>query len=170
MTAHAVAADGEPQAPPGPGANLAEVRVAGPARGYGNLFGPLRAKERFSANGLILADGTVDAANRKKLHHRMTELAHRIRKEDPTQLDQTAAGAPIPSGYTYLLQFIAHDMVDSTQSVNVSGHQLEFAFANARARALSLDTIYGAGPDEAPHAYEPTDNDGKRPRTRLRIG
>ena len=28
-----------------------------------------------------------------------------------------------------------------------------------------FDTIYGPGPDEAPHAYEPTDNDGTRPRT-----
>jgi hypothetical protein len=173
MSGHGTGARGaaEVAAPPDANPNLLPLRVAGPARGYGNLFGPLAARNRYSVNGLIKPDGTIDAADRKKLHNRMAQLAHRIRKEPAINYGQAPVGegAPMPSGYTYLLQFIAHDMVDTTQSMTVSGNQLEFAFANTRARSLCLDTIYGPGPDEAPHAYQPTDDDGRRPRTRLRI-
>jgi hypothetical protein len=174
MSGHGTGARGAAQVAALPDAtnpNLLPLRVAGPARGYGNLFGPLAAGNRYSVNGLIKPDGTIDAADRKTLHNRMGQLAHRILKEP--EIDYGAApvgaGAPMPAGYTYLLQFIAHDMVDTTQSMNVSSGRLDFAYANTRARSLCLDTIYGPGPDEAPHAYEPTDDDGTRPRTRLRI-
>ena len=49
-----------------------------------------------------------------------------------------------------------------------------FGFENARQQPLTLDTIYGGGPDVSPQAYEFTrgckDSRGLMPRTRLRRG
>lgn len=70
----------------------------------------------------------------------------------------------IPSGYTYLLQLIAHDVVDSVRTGNGA------ALVNACQRPLMLDTIYGIGPDRAPHAYDLAGSDRDTPRTLLRLG
>jgi hypothetical protein len=108
MTGHVAGRRVAPLAAPAPGADLPLVRAAGPARGYCNIFGTPAKGDRYTANKLIAPDGTVDAEARDKLHRRMAELAHRIRKEAPIIFDGTAVGAgapaPIPSGYTYLLR------------------------------------------------------------------
>ena len=59
-------------------------------------------------------------------------------------------------GYTYLLQFIAHDMVDSVLTFNIHDPDIIPGARNARSEALRLETLYGAGPDECPHAYDYT--------------
>ncbi len=82
----------------------------------------------------------------------------------------------IPSGYTYLLQLIAHDVVDSIPSaaVDFSRGTSLVSFLNARRRPLLLDTIYGGGPDSHPHAYDVgvphLRSKGALPRNRLRLG
>jgi hypothetical protein len=79
----------------------------------------------------------------------------------------------IPSGYAYLLQLIGHDIIDSVPFIALD-NSLRPAFRNARLQALVLDTIYGAGPDQAAHAYEigerHRDSSGYIPRSRLRLG
>lgn len=81
----------------------------------------------------------------------------------------------IPSGYTYLLQLIAHDLVESVPSPTVLfGPQAHAtSFTNARRRALLLDTIYGSGPDSCPQAYgvsaRHARSKGALPRNRLRL-
>lgn len=73
----------------------------------------------------------------------------------------------IPSGYTYLLQLIAHDVVDSVRTVSAgTGTTL----VNGCQRPLMLDTIYGMGPDRTPHAYDLAGSDRDIPRTLLRLG
>lgn len=58
----------------------------------------------------------------------------------------------IPAGYTYLLQFIAHDCVFSdTPFWGELGAAAPAA--NTRLRRLNLDTILGGGPAQCPHAY-----------------
>jgi hypothetical protein len=80
----------------------------------------------------------------------------------------------IPSGYTYLLQLVAHDMVASTMSMGLSA-KLASSIANARrGDALALDTLYGGGPEVCPFAYR-VDPDvkaarGQHPRTEFRLG
>lgn len=80
----------------------------------------------------------------------------------------------IPSGYTYLLQLVAHDMVASTMSMGLSA-KLASSVANARrGDALALDTLYGGGPEVCPFAYR-VDADvkaarGQHPRTEFRLG
>jgi hypothetical protein len=74
----------------------------------------------------------------------------------------------IPSGYTYLLQLVAHDIVSTSLSIAV----LEGAttgLRNARSGALRLDTIYDGGPAVCPIAYQPDDAGGIS-RTALRLG
>ncbi|MGB8399322.1 peroxidase family protein [Bradyrhizobium sp.] len=79
----------------------------------------------------------------------------------------------IPSGYTYLLQFLAHDMVNTSISLAATEGR-RFGFQNARQQPLTLDTIYGGGPDVSPQAYEYSRlcerSRGFMPRTQLRCG
>jgi Animal haem peroxidase len=139
-----------------------------------NLFSSLQrsemppASDRFRAggsNGHISGNGRV---RRTALHQLMAKLTKRVR---------LARGEPgdsgIPAGYTYLLQFIAHDMVDSVLSFNLHDADIIPGARNARSEPLRLETLYGNGPDECPHAYEHTHHQqtqGLIPRIRLRLG
>src|SRR5262245_35915394 len=73
------------------------------------------ASDRFRAGG---ANGHIDGNGRVRrtaLHQLMAKLTQRIRRSGAAADDNGA----LPSGYTYLLQFIAHDMVDSVVSFNL---------------------------------------------------
>jgi hypothetical protein len=80
----------------------------------------------------------------------------------------TAVDSAIPAGYTYLLQFLAHDMVQTTVPFWEAA-DAGIASRNVRALGLRLDTLYGADPTACPLAFTP---DGLLPddRTRLRLG
>ena len=74
----------------------------------------------------------------------------------------------LPSGYTYLLQFVAHDLVHSAIPLSVAG-SLGADTANARRTALKLETLFGSGPVGSPFVYaQDTPNDERR--TKLRLG
>jgi hypothetical protein len=74
----------------------------------------------------------------------------------------------IPSGYTYLLQFVAHDLVHSAIPLSVAG-ALGAGTANARHTPLQLETLFGSGPVGSPFVYAlDAPNDDRR--TKLRLG
>ena len=108
-------------------------------------FPLLRCQSPVSCRGLISDEGLSPI--RSALHRLMKLLALRI-----DEASQAPEGIPenkgIPSGYTYLMQLIAHDMVDSVISAKREDGTLRPATRNARGKALMLDTLYGAGPDE----------------------
>ena len=57
----------------------------------------------------------------------------------------------IPSGYTYLAQFAAHDLtMNSRAAVDLFCPPTQ---ENLRSRALMLDTLYGTGPQTSPHCH-----------------
>ncbi len=61
-----------------------------------------------------------------------------------------------PAGYTYLGQFLAHDLTFDTTSIKeqqVDPEQIN----NFRTPSLDLDSIYGAGPASNPHLYTTND-------------
>jgi hypothetical protein len=134
----------------------------------------------FSADGLMQtesADAQVQGLMRR-LTARMTRGHNRVWS---APLAPAAGGlAPrevwenpdIPSGYTYLLQLLAHDLVASSVSLSLDRGVAEVE--NTRMRPLALDTVYGGGPDVCPHPYEFSaehrDRRGLVPRTRLRVG
>jgi hypothetical protein len=74
----------------------------------------------------------------------------------------------LPSGYTYLMQLVAHDLVSTSFPISVFQDATAGA-RNARAAALRLDTIYGDGPLATPLIYAP-DANSHDARTALRLG
>jgi hypothetical protein len=61
--------------------------------------------------------------------------------------------AGIPAGYTYLGQFIDHDITfDPTSSLHDQNNVEDIA--NRRTPRLDLDCLYGHGPDDQPYMYE----------------
>ena len=128
---------------------------------------PVRDRFRAGgANGHIGGNGRV---RRTALHQLMAKLTQRIRRSGAATGDNSG----VPSGYTYLLQFIAHDMVDSVLTFNIHDPDITPGARNARSEPLRLETLYGAGPDECPQAYEYTSQQVTRgliPRIRLRLG
>lgn len=70
---------------------------------------------------------------------------------------------PVPAGYTYLGQFIFHDMVFS--------RALRKQISSEATLALDLNSVYGVAPSFEPHLYEtPDDSAGPQARCRFLIG
>lgn len=148
------------------------VTLEAAGTGFRNFLGAVPAGQHYSAGGLIGADGRLAAERRAELHESMRLLASRF-----SASAQAAPGADesaIPSGYTYLLQFMAHDLVDTAATVRVELSPPGLVLSNARRELLTLETIYGAGPAHIPLAYEPEALDLDFPdvitRQRLRLG
>jgi hypothetical protein len=59
----------------------------------------------------------------------------------------------IPAGYTYLGQFIDHDITFDPAS-SLQGQNDPDALVDFRTPALDLDNIYGRGPDDQPYLFE----------------
>ena len=75
----------------------------------------------------------------------------------------------IPSGYTYLLQLVAHDLVQSVSSLGVTDDG-RIALNNNRAAPLRLESIYNGGPENSPLLYETNASDRTAPGSYLRLG
>lgn len=126
-----------------------------------NLLGEPQTHTAMSFGASIdLARGRISADKRALLHQRMAALARRMKAAETLWTDRLADprsgtlakpedNPGLPAGYTYMLQFMAHDMVDSGLSPTAAG-----AVANGRVRPLMLDALYGLGPDAMPWAYD----------------
>ena len=110
---------------------------------FGRMFPHLRAFESSDQSLSNLAAAMIDDA-----------------AESPS------GDSSIPAGYTYLGQFIDHDITfDPTP---IPDQRIDpAALRNFRTPKLELDSVYGLGPDAQPYLYSPED-DGKR--FKLRIG
>jgi hypothetical protein len=76
----------------------------------------------------------------------------------------------IPAGYTYLLQLVAHDLVNSSEPLWVAADS-DITVSNARSTSLQLDTLYGGGPTICPLAFVPPVGEAEPDySTQLRIG
>lgn len=72
----------------------------------------------------------------------------------------------IPAGYTYLGQFIDHDLTfDPVTSLQRDNDPQ--ALVNYRTPRFDLDSVYARGPDDQPYLYEP---DGIRMRLGVKLG
>jgi len=136
-----------------------------------NIFHSSDPDQRFRAGGLISREGVV--TDPAALHRLLLLLAQRI-EEASAVPGARVENRGLPSGYTYFMQFIAHDMVDSVVSLRRGGGALRPGGRNARTSALMLDTLYGPGPDEVPIAYGMSEANlrarGEIPRMQLRVG
>jgi hypothetical protein len=116
---------------------------------FGRMFRSLPAgewpKEVLMALGQkMTADPEVDEKN-KLLPSASAETAERI------QDDEENTG--IPAGYTYLGQFIDHDITFDPAS-SLQQRNDPDALVDFRTPRLDLDSLYGRGPDDQPYMYD----------------
>jgi hypothetical protein len=71
---------------------------------------------------------------------------------------ETADNADVPAAYTYLGQFIDHDITFDTTSLEEARVD-PAALTNYRSARFDLDSVYGAGPGAQPHLYQRSDPD-----------
>ena len=95
------------------------------------------------------------------------QLPEAVRKKLALAMTTGGGGAGnIPAGFTYLGQFIDHDLTFDKTKVTLGGDKLPPAeMLQGRSPALDLDSLYGAGPDD-PKSAKFYKND----RRHLRVG
>lgn len=135
-----------------------QKRLPGFRHFMGNL-GPSPA-QRFTLDGVPFDPSVQSMWERADVL--MKNLAGVISNESPP----TEFNPRLPSGYTYFLQIVAHDVVHSSMLVSRTEGQLA-GLENVRRAPLRLETLYGGGPQECPHAYQ---KNGLNTRKRLRLG
>jgi hypothetical protein len=138
--------------------------------GFRHFLGTPNASQRFKAYGV---DPLDVPEHLPKVRGLMDRLSRRMdaQLDWPSHPDTTIErweNPDIPSGYTYLLQFVAHDLVHSAIPLSVAG-ELNADTANARRAALKLETLFGAGPVGSPFVYA-LDAPNDERRTKLRLG
>jgi hypothetical protein len=138
--------------------------------GFRHFLGTPDASQRFGAYGI---DPLAAPEQLPRIRALMNRLSRRMDAQLrwPAHADATIKcweNPCIPSGYTYLLQFVAHDLVHSAIPLSVAG-SLSVDTANGRRSALRLETLFGSGPVGSPFVYaQDTPNDERR--TKLRLG
>ena len=144
------------------------------ASGFRNFIDtPTRDKGQiFKVDGKPVDPSSPDSLRR--LRELMARAARRLERgfDWPEALPgatERRDNPAIPSGYTYLLQFVAHDLVQSALSLAVTEDN-KAALVNHRLSPMRLDTVYGGGPDVCPFAYAKNADDAALPRARLRLG
>jgi hypothetical protein len=95
--------------------------------------------------------------------HAIEELVKLMRERTRPSGDN----AHIPAGFTYLGQFIDHDITfDPTSKLDRSNDP--HALVNFRTPRFDLDSVYGAGPKAQPFLYDWQES--KQPGTKLLVG
>src|SRR3954470_18034666 len=148
----------------------ASMRGDAPAPGFRHFLGTPRVAQRYKAYGI---DPLVVPAHVPAVRALMNRLSRRMDAEIqwPPHADTSLErweNPRIPSGYTYLLQFVAHDLVHSAIPLSVAG-ALGAGTANARRTPLQLETLFGSGPVGSPFVYA-LDAPNDERRTKLRLG
>ena len=99
----------------------------------------------------------------------LEELANAMK--DPAPGDANGNNTSVPAGFTYLGQFVDHDITLDLTSFGEKESDPN-AVENFRTPALDLDSVYGLGPDGSRQLYarNPGELDGKGPGPKLLIG
>lgn len=142
-----------------------ERTAATKAQGFRHFIREPAASERFSFGGA--AYDPTNETMRLAAQKLMRRLARRLEREPPPA-DGKFDNPNIPSGYTYLFQLAAHDLVHSTVLLSLAEGRLT-AISNSRSAPLRLETIFGEGPAARPDLYEKVTS-GSRFHPRLRVG
>lgn len=117
--------------------------------GFCHFFATPTEAQRFTLEGARFDPS--DREQWKRAESLMQRLAYLIRNNgDDTKTD---LNRKLPSAYTYFLQMVAHDLVHSAISTSLGDGQTA-GLSNVRDAPLRLETVYGGGPTECPHAYE----------------
>lgn len=93
---------------------------------------------KFRFSRLMDKGETVDPAILEKVATAMTTT--------PRQPD--SANPPVPAGFTYLGQFVDHDLTLDNTAAALGEHVTVNELLQGRSPALDLDSLYGRGPDD----------------------
>ena len=147
------------------------IVAEGLPRGFRHLALKGRFRPAATGNRQEMAERCARLAARMKARlewgdvpPRQQGLEELVRKDRPDIRDNPY----LPSGYTYLLQFVAHDMV-ATRLPFWAATNLDQDTANDRDHRLGLDTLYGDGPHAMRMIYAP-DGPGDHRRSKLNVG
>jgi hypothetical protein len=146
------------------------IRRSKTAPGFRHFLATPHPSQRFKAYGI---DPLCAPTHLPSIRALMNRLSRRMDAEIQWPSHAGASlerweNPRIPSGYTYLLQFVAHDLVHSAIPLSVAGG-LGAGTANARRTPLQLETLFGSGPVGSPFIYAlDAPNDDRR--TKLRLG
>ncbi|MGW0333763.1 peroxidase family protein [Streptomyces sp. NPDC003011] len=134
---------------------FADPGQEGPARpSAGSTVAALR-KFQFSRLGPKAGpDQLLDRAARKELAEAMTAAGPQPDANNPA----------VPAGFTYLGQFVDHDLTLDATAVHLEDEVTVRQLLQGRSPALDLDSLYGLGPD---HRFDRRfyEDDGLRLRT-----
>ncbi|MFN3614949.1 MAG: peroxidase family protein [Rubrimonas sp.] len=123
-----------------------------PAHGFRNIMHDGEAPEALRWRGL---------GHSAETEVMLALLAERMMSAAPRNVS-----APFAAGYTYLAQFMAHDLQFSTDETVYPGGATPFPPLHKR--RLMLETIYGDGPEQDPEFYG--EGCDALARWRLRVG
>ena len=105
---------------------------------------------RFGRMFRTLPPAEFDEDDLKELAKRM--IARREKEEDPDEVDPEE-NQGISAGYTYLGQFIDHDLTFDPASSLQKQNDPE-ALEDFRTPRFDLDCVYGRGPNDQPYLYD----------------
>jgi hypothetical protein len=74
--------------------------------------------------------------------------APNMRRIANAMVGRGSSAGPLPAGFTYLGQFIDHDLTFDKTTVTLGSHISPAQLVQGRSPSLDLDSLYGAGPQE----------------------
>ncbi|MBA3431743.1 MAG: peroxidase [Actinobacteria bacterium] len=125
---------------------------------FGRLFPTLPP---FAADTQLLRDALAELGAKNGPMDAGDDLSDPITLiTDPAKSVNNRDNPTISAGFTFLGQFVDHDMTfDPTSSL--ARQQDPESIRNFRIPALDLDNVYGGGPGASPHLYDSTIDGGR---------
>jgi hypothetical protein len=120
-----------------------------PTRGLLDATGSRSFEGRFGRLFRELPAASFDA---KELASLANAMVKKPEADKPLGEDDDDENPGIPSGYTYLGQFIDHDITFDPAS-SLDRQNDPDALVDFRSPRLDLDSLYGRGPDDQPYLY-----------------
>ncbi|MDP1849187.1 MAG: heme peroxidase family protein [Solirubrobacteraceae bacterium] len=117
---------------------------------------PPRGQDGRAESGGRFGRMFCDAARPDPGDDAVEELVRLIEKRSATH----GPNDTIPAGFTYLGQFVDHDITFDPTS-KLDGDNDPLALVNFRTPRFDLDSVYGSGPDDQPFLYEWTNRDDR---------
>jgi hypothetical protein len=114
-------------------------------------FEPVDALQDIRIDAVLRELATILVST--DFHHRIDRLSQKTPDSDLTTPEIEDENRNIPAGYTYLGQFIDHDITFDPAS-SLQRQNDPDTLEDFRTPRLDLDSLYGRGPDEQPYLYK----------------
>jgi hypothetical protein len=125
---------------------------------FGRLFPTLPT---FAADTKLMRDALEELGAKNGPMDAHDDLSDPITLiTDPSKSDNNPDNPTMTAGFTFLGQFLDHDMTFDPSS-SLARQQDPESIRNFRIPSLDLDNVYGGGPGASPHLYDATIDGGR---------